>query len=131
MSQPARATAPAFASEALIKMPEPRTAEGRLMLAVLLDAVALLREDASGRVQHTRREVSDTLAWIASDDASWPLSFARVCAGLGLDPAALRDDLGRELRACGDRVRPGEVRAFPSAPQGTGTAKGSGGSSSR
>jgi hypothetical protein len=131
MSQPARATAPAFASEALINMPEPRTAEGRLMLAVLLDAVALLREDVSGRVQHTRREVRDTLAWIASDDDSWPLSFTRVCAGLGLDPAALRADLARELQACGDRVRAGEVRAFPAAPQGTGAAKDSDGASSR
>ena len=51
--------------------------------------------------------------------------------GAGEPQPALRDDLARELRACSDRVRPGEVRAFPSAPQGTGTAKGSGGSSSR
>lgn len=104
-----------FASEIILKLPEPRGPEDRLMLAVLADAVALLREHAYGQERHSRQLVRDTLAWFESDDVDWPLSFANVCAGLRLDPEGLRAALRRELAAAGDwmlRVRGGEVRAF-------------------
>ena len=66
------------------------------MLAVLLDAVALLREHATGVRPHRPRLVSATARWFASDDG-WPLSFARICLGLGLDVLTLRGGLKREL----------------------------------
>jgi hypothetical protein len=104
-----------FASEMVLKLPQPRGAEDRLMLAVLADAVALLREHAYGQERHSRQLVRDTLGWFESDDVDWPLSFTNVCAGLGLVPDDLRAALQRELAAAGDwilRVRGGEVRAF-------------------
>ncbi len=119
MTRPA--TAPhAFASEMLLQLTEPRIPEDRLMLAVLLDAVALLREYAFGTHPHGRRTVMDTLGWFASDDASWPLSFHNVCIGLGIDVEAFRDALDRELASADDwqlRARGGRVVAFaPATP---------------
>jgi hypothetical protein len=118
MSRLATATDQAFASEMLLHLDEPRIPEDRLMLAVLLDAVALLREYAFGTHPHSRRTVIDTLAWFASDDASWPLSFHNVCMGLDLDVQAFRDALDRELASADDwqlRAKGGRVIAFPPA----------------
>jgi hypothetical protein len=114
------ATAPdqGFASEMLLRLDEPRVPEDRLMLAVLLDAVALLREYAFGTHPHSRRTVVDTLAWFASDDASWPLSFRNVCVVLDIDVDHFRDALDRELASADDwqlRARGGRVLAFPPA----------------
>jgi hypothetical protein len=116
------ATAPEqnFASEMLLHLDEPRVPEDRLMLAVLLDAVALLREYAFGTHPHSRRTVMDTLGWFASDDDSWPLSFRNVCVGLGIDAELFRDALDRELASADDwqlRARGGRVLAFPPAQQ--------------
>lgn len=105
-----------LASEIILKLPEPRGAEDRLMLAVLADAVALLREHAYGQERHSRQLLRDTLGWFDSEDVDWPLSFRNVCAGLGLDPVALRAALERELAAAGDwiaRMRGGVLRPFP------------------
>ncbi|MCW5892402.1 MAG: hypothetical protein KIT14_17915 [bacterium] len=113
----AEAPATEFASEIILKLPEPRSAEDRLMLAVLADAVALLREHAYGQERHSRQLLRNTLGWFESDDVDWPLSFRNVCGALGLDPLGLHAALERELDAGGDwmrRVRGGEVRRFPS-----------------
>lgn len=86
------------------------------MLAVLGDAVALLREAAFGGEPHSRREILDTLAWFASDDTASPVSFLNICAVLGLDPAGLRAALERELAGVSGwrtRLRGGDVRTFP------------------
>jgi hypothetical protein len=106
-----------LASEIILKLPEPRSAEDRLMLAVLADAVALLREHAYGQERHSRQLLRDTLGWFDSEDVDWPLSYRNVCLALGLDPAGLRAALQRELEAAGDwrgRVRGGVLRTFPS-----------------
>jgi hypothetical protein len=118
MTRSCTATAQGFASEMLLRLDEPRIPEDRLMLAVLLDAVALLREYAFGTHPHSRRTVTDTLGWFASDDASWPLSFRNVCTALGLDVDQFRDALDRELASADDwqlRARGGRVVAFPPA----------------
>lgn len=57
--------------------------ERRLMLAVLLDA--LHRPSAR--------------AWLASEDRSWPFSFASICDALGLESTYLRRRLLRGSRA--------------------------------
>ncbi len=61
--------------------------EKRLMLAVLEDAVvAYLRGPAFA---------PDTTEWFASDDTSWPYSFANLCDSLNLDREAVRSALQR------------------------------------
>ena len=113
---------PPYASETLLRLAPPETAEDRLMLAVLLDAVALLREHATGVRPHRPRLVSDTARWFASDDG-WPLSFANICLGLGLDAPTLRSALERELTDLGARalLRPGCAEVIPlrASPVGT------------
>lgn len=110
------APATELASEIILKLPQPQNAEDRLMLAVLADAVALLREHAYGQERHSRKLLRDTLGWFESDDVDWPLSFVNVCTALGIDPDTLRGGLQRELAAAGDwmrGVRAGELRSFP------------------
>lgn len=119
------------ASEILLRLPEPRSAEGRLVLAVLLDAIALLREDAYGRVHHPRSIVRATLDWVASDDQTWPLSFVNVCSDLALDPNALRAALERELEGATGwlaRLRGGGVTPLRSSRQPVGAATDGGSS---
>jgi hypothetical protein len=59
--------------------------------------------------------VSDTARWFASDDDGWPLSFANICLGLGLDAPTLRGGLERELTDLGARalLRPGRAEVVP------------------
>jgi hypothetical protein len=92
---------PTYASETLLRLPAPRRPEDRLMLAILLDAIALLREHATGLCPHAPRLVSTTVRWFAVADEAWPLSFVNVCRTLGLDPAVLRAGLQRELTDLG------------------------------
>jgi hypothetical protein len=61
--------------------------EKRLMLAVLEDAVLhYLRGPAFA---------PDTVEWFASNDTSWPYSFANLCDSLSLDRDAVRSALQR------------------------------------
>jgi len=116
-------TPPPYASETLLRLAPPETPEDRLMLAVLLDGVALLREHATGVRPHRQRVVSDTARWFASDDDGWALSFANICLGLGLDAPTLRGALERELTDLGARalLRPGCAEVIPlrASPVGT------------
>jgi len=63
--------------------------EQRLMLAVLEEAV----HDALQIPPP--RNAPEVLAWIASDDTSWPYSFANLCDALDLDRGAVRRALER------------------------------------
>lgn len=92
-----------YASETLLRLAAPDCPEDRLMLAVILDAVAVLREHATGLSPHPSRLVASTARWFTMPDASWPLSFVNVCRTLGLEPAGLLDGLRRELRDLGAR----------------------------
>src|SRR5262249_30116807 len=112
---------PAYASETLLRLASPRRPEDRLMLAVLLERVALLREHASGVSPHAPRLVSSTARWFAVADEGWPLSFVNVCRTLGLDPNVLRGGLQRELADLGargllDPPRPSVVPLRPATP---------------
>ena len=114
---------PSYASETLLRLAPPETPEDRLMIAVLLDAVALLREHATGLRPHRQRVVSDTARWFASDDDGWALSFANICLGLGLDAPTLRGGLERELTDLGAqallRLTCAEVIPLRASPVGT------------
>jgi hypothetical protein len=110
-----------YASETLLRFTEPEDAEDRLMLAVLLDAVALLREHATGLHPQRARLVSDTARWFASEAGDWPLSFVNICRVLGLDAPGLREGLERELTDLGARalLRPGQAEVVVLRPAPT------------
>jgi hypothetical protein len=109
---------PPYASETLLRLQPPNCPEDRLMLAVLLDGVAVLREHATGVYPHASRLVMSTGKWFTSPDESWPLSFVNVCRTLGLDPGVLRDGLRRELGDLGARalLDPPASRVVPFTP---------------
>jgi hypothetical protein len=128
MDRPDRPPDPAYASETLLRLAPPRRPEDRLMLAILLDGIALLREHATGLCPHASRLVSTTVRWFAVADESWPLSFVNVCRTLGLDPAMLRAGLQRELTDLGavallDPQRPSVVPLRPVAPAASGARR--------
>lgn len=64
--------------------------EGRLLLAVLEDALGIHKTYARVPSGRHRRLVAETEEWLFSDDTSWPLSFVNVCDSLGIDVAWLR-----------------------------------------
>ena len=70
-----------------------RSPEGRLMLAVLEDAVATLARNACGATRAERRALEEVEGWCAAEDRSWPFSFLNICETLGLDPQNFRDGL--------------------------------------
>ena len=128
MDRPDRTPDPPYASETLLRLAPPRRPEDRLMLAILLDGIALLREHATGLCPHAPRLVSTTVRWFAVADESWPLSFVNVCRTLGLDPAMLRAGLQRELTDLGavallDPQRPTVVPLRPVAPAASGARR--------
>lgn len=70
-----------------------RSPEGRLMLAVLEEAVATLARNACGASKAQRRALLEVESWCRSDDRSWPFSFVNICEALGMDVAGLREGL--------------------------------------
>ena len=69
----------------------PEDGERRLMLAVLLDALRVLRSRGP-LPRHLRSQGSlrRELAWIGSNDRSQPFSFVNVCEALGLEADYVR-----------------------------------------
>jgi hypothetical protein len=101
MASEQHAKTPAPASEGLLALTPPTEPEDRLMLAVLLDAVAVLREHATGACFHDRALVAATVNWFLIQDMDWPLSFHKVCQGLGLEASQLLASLRIELAELG------------------------------
>ena len=87
-----------------------RTGEGRLMLAVLEDAIASFWRYYRARAGRSRRLFHRERAWFATDDVSEPFAFATICDTLGLDRAWLR----RMLPSRSSRPRPPNHRATTS-----------------
>jgi hypothetical protein len=63
------------------------TPEIRLMMAILEDAVQIIRSNRTR--QH--RAVAEARRWVLSDDVSWPFSFVNVCEILGLPLGGTRE----------------------------------------
>lgn len=78
----------------------------RLMIAVLQDAVRLIRQHAPARHRENRRLLAETVAWVRSDDDTWPFAFVTICHALGLDVNGVRAALlgGRTRARRAERV---------------------------
>lgn len=85
----------------LLALRPPETGEDRLGFAVLLDAVAVLREHASGARPHRPDLIASTVRWFTAQDAAWPLSFVSICRVLALEPTDLLVALRREVTELG------------------------------
>src|SRR4029450_12373845 len=69
--------------------------EAALMHAVLEDALACFQKQFAAEGRRVQREAREAEAWFLSEDAHWPFSFVSVCAVLGLEPEAIRQQLQR------------------------------------
>ena len=94
--------------------------EKRLMLAVLEDAIAAYQrafvqpkeKEEAAPPQPTTDEY-DVEAWLASDDMSWPFSFASICQALDMEPEYLRGGLERWREKARADGMTGQVYRFP------------------
>lgn len=80
----------------------------RLAAAVLAQAMAdirLRRADGRDHIQ-----VAAAMRWVRSNDASWPLSFLRICELLHLEPAWVRGRVRRWLQRDSVRGRSSGLR---------------------
>jgi hypothetical protein len=74
------------------------------MLAVLMDAIRIVRKHHAGAMATRRRRAwQRELGWIEADDCSTPFSFVSICEALGLEATyvrrwALRTPLESETR---------------------------------
>jgi hypothetical protein len=68
----------------------PRTAEQRLMLAVLEDGLQIALQPPPVR-RRGRALWASTNDWLCSDDEAWPFSYVNICHALALEPTRLRD----------------------------------------
>jgi len=66
------------------------TPERRLLAAVLLDAVQMIRR---GPEYHEGRPYRDAVAWIMAERNAWPFCFVALCEALGLDADKVRAQL--------------------------------------
>ena len=70
-----------------------RSPEMRLVVAVLEDAVRVVTQDPNGLRRREREEFLRARTWLLDDSREWPFAFANVCDLLGLDVAAVRQQL--------------------------------------
>jgi hypothetical protein len=60
--------------------------EKRLMLAVLVDAIATFQKYALGDIRRARYQLKEVDKWFTSKDVSWPFSFQSISAALDIMP---------------------------------------------
>ncbi len=66
------------------------TAEQRLMLAVLADALNIIYTWREAPELRKQRLFAEATEWIFAVSNNWPFSFDNVCAALGIDAGAVR-----------------------------------------
>ena len=66
-----------------------------LLRAVLEDALACFQSQFLTAGRRVQREAQEAEAWFVSQEEDWPFSFLAVCAVLGLEPEAVRQQLQR------------------------------------
>jgi len=76
---------------------EPRqswnTAECRLMLAILQDALATFESGLRPVGPTDHQEFRDVVEWIRNRDSDWPFSFESICECLQMNSEAVRTEL--------------------------------------
>jgi len=65
------------------------SSEQRLMLAVMADAINVLRSTNSSNLRK-RNSFNEASSWVFTDGVTSPLSFDHVCDALGVDARSLR-----------------------------------------
>jgi hypothetical protein len=84
-----------FADEFILPMqfsaPPAASPETRLLCAVLEDGLHVIQRHAASVRLRRRRMFAETVAWLRSDDVSWPFSFVNACHALGIDPDWVRE----------------------------------------
>jgi len=73
------------------------TSEQRLMLAVLADAINLVRDGYGSTSLRKRASFAEAQNWILQSGIRCPLSFQSVCEALEIDPEGLRSRIGSML----------------------------------
>jgi hypothetical protein len=87
------------------KLPAFVQSEGRLMLAILQDAVDCYQRHALARNPRHRAEFEEAKQWIASSDSDWVFSFENICNVLGIDPDYVRSGLANRTPQNRQRAR--------------------------
>jgi len=87
------------------KLPAFVQSEGRLMLAILQDAVDCYQRHALARNPRHRAEFEEAKQWIASNDSDWVFSFENICNVLGIDPDYVRSGLANRTPQSRQRNR--------------------------
>ncbi|HYB99522.1 MAG TPA: hypothetical protein VEC57_10375 [Candidatus Limnocylindrales bacterium] len=88
----------AYAAAKTNEAPEmAREPEGRLMLAVLEDALVCFQRGLESEVPDHRRHFWAVNRWVASTESDWLFSFENICTTLKLDPQYIRAGL-REMK---------------------------------
>ena len=67
-----------------------RSAEERLVAAILEDAIAVYSKNRQPKTRKGRRLLNETERWFLSSDRTWVFSYLRVCEALDLDPYCIR-----------------------------------------
>ncbi|MGE0824570.1 MAG: hypothetical protein AB7P18_20955 [Candidatus Binatia bacterium] len=71
---------------------------GRLMCAVLDDAITAIQHGQLSNAVYAHQRAQEALEWFASDDDTYLFSFLNVCAALGLTPSYIRKRVARLYR---------------------------------
>ena len=86
--------------------------EQRLMLAVLVDAINILKGRVPTGGFSKRQAFAEAAHWVAMKGTSSPFTFDSVCAALDLPVEMLREQLGKWARGRGEdsRIAIGRLR---------------------
>jgi hypothetical protein len=101
------------------KLPAFVQSEGRLMLAILQDAVDCYQRHALARNPRHRAEFEEAKQWITSSDSDWVFSFENICNVLGIDPDYIRSGLANRTPQNLQRSRAARRSAPRIVPLGT------------
>ena len=72
-----------------------------LMWGLLVDAAETLVLGESDPWRDDEVLAAEIRLWAMTDDPAWPFSFVNACAAVGIDPIALRCELGLATRDIG------------------------------
>ncbi len=72
---------------------KPITPERALVITMLWQAAHDLQKYRFAKRRRQQRLYMDAYKWVASEDRSWPYSFANLCEALEISPEYMREEL--------------------------------------